>query len=103
MKIIEKISDMIENEIEEAEKYAKCALTYKDERPQLADVFYRIGLEKISHIGLLHGQVVSIIDEYRKSKGEPPEAMKTLYDILHKKHIEHLAAVKGMLSLYKEP
>jgi hypothetical protein len=28
--------------------------------------------------------------------------MKTLYDILHRKHIEHAAAVKGMLALYKE-
>lgn len=103
MKIIEKLSDKIANEIECAEEYAKCALTYKDERPQLAETFYRIANEKLNHMGLLHGQVVTIIDEYRKKNGEPPEAMKMLYDILHRKHIEHAAAVKGMLALYKEP
>ena len=102
MKIIEILSDKISDEIECAEDYIKCALTYKDDRPQLAETFYRIANEKIGHMGLLHAQVVAIIDEYRKAKGEPPEAMMTLYNILHRKHIEHAAAVKGMMALYKE-
>ena len=102
MKIIEKLSDMIEHEMDCAEKYIKCALEYKDERPTLAETFYKIANDKINHMALLHAQVVSIIDEYRKKNGEPPEAMKTLYDILHRKHIEHAAAIKGMLALYKE-
>ena len=102
MKIIEKLSDKIANEIEGAEEYIKCALNYKEEKPQLAETFYRIANEKMGHMNLLHTQVVSIIDEYRKEKGEPPEVMKTLYEILHRKHIEHAATVKGMMSLYKE-
>ena len=53
-------------------------------------------------MNLLHTQVISIIEDYRKKKGDPPEAMKTLYDILHKRYIAHAAAVKGMLALYKE-
>lgn len=102
MKIIEKLCDKIECEIECAEEYAKCALYYKEQRPQLAEVFYRIANDKMGHVNLLHTQVVAIIEEYRKKNGEPPEAMKTLYDILHRKHIQHAAAVKGMLALYKE-
>ena len=42
------------------------------------------------------------LEAYKKEKGEPPEHMKILYDILHKQQIEHLAAVKGMMSLYKD-
>lgn len=102
MKIIDKISDKIAKEIDYAEEYAKCALEYKDTYPQLAEVYFRIANEKIGHMNLLHAQVVAIIDEYRKKNGEPPEAMKALYEILHRKHIEHAAAVKGMLALYKE-
>lgn len=102
MKIIEKLSDKIACEIESAEEYARCALQYKEERPQLAETFYRIANEKLAHMTLLHGQVVTIIDEYKKEKGEPPEAMKMLYEILHRRHIEHAATVKGMLALYKE-
>jgi len=102
MKIIEELCNKIEKQIDMAEQYAKCALNYKEERPAIAETYYRIATEQMIHMNLLHTQVVSIIDEYKKAKGDPPEAMKTLYDIMHRKHIEHAAAVKGMLALYKE-
>ena len=101
MKIIEKLSDKIAEEVDCAENYIKCALEYKETYPQVADTFYRIANEKLTHMSLLHDQVVNIINSYRKEKGEPPEAMQMLYDILHKKHIDHVTAVKGMISLYK--
>ena len=101
MKIIEKLSDKISHEVEEAECYIKCALEYKETFPQVADTFYRIANEKLNHMNLLHDQVVSIINNYRKENGEPPKEMQILYDILHKKHIDHVTAVKGMISLYK--
>lgn len=102
MKIIERLCDKIEREIDSAEEYAKCALNYKDGRASLAEAFHQIAEDRMKNVILLHTQVTAIIDEYKKANGEPPEAMKTLYDILHKKHIEHAAAVKGMLALYKE-
>ena len=83
-KIIEKISDKIMDEIDCAEEYIKCALTYKEERPQLAEVFYRITNEKMAHMNLLHGQVVAIIDEYRKKNGEPPEVQKAIIFLFDK-------------------
>lgn len=101
MKIIEKICDMIEDELDGAECYAKCALEYKESQPTLAETIYKIANDKMNHVNLLHVQVVSIIEDYRKKKGEPPEAMKMLYDILHRKQITHAASVKGMLALYK--
>jgi ferritin len=101
MEIIKELSEMIEEEIEDAGKYAKCALHYKESRPALADVFYKLANEELGHMNALHGQVVAIIDEYKKKNGEPPEAMKMIYDILHDKHVANTAAVKGMLSLYK--
>lgn len=102
MKIIEKLSDKIACEIQQAECYAKCALEYKEERSQLAETFYKIANNKLNDMSLLHTQVANIINQYKQKTGQPPEAMKMLYDILHKKHIQHAAAVKGMLALYKE-
>lgn len=102
MKIIEEICDKISDEIKCAECYAKLALQYKEDYPQLAETYYRISSEKMTHMGLLHTQVANIIADYKKEKGQPPEAMKLLYNILHKKHIQNAAAVKGMLALYKE-
>ena len=102
MKIIQKLSDMIEEEICDAEKYAECALKEKDYYPELADVFYKLANEEMDHMARLHQQVTVLIEDYRKTNGDPPEAMLMLYEIMHKKHIEQAAAVKGMIALYKE-
>lgn len=102
MKIIEELCDKITDEIQSAQCYAKCALNYKETNAPLAETYYRIANEKIGHMNLLHTQVTTIIADYKKQKGQPPEGMKMLYDILHRKHIAHMAAVKGMLALYKE-
>lgn len=102
MKIIQEISDKIEKEIDNAECYAKCALEKKEQWPSLAEIYYKLANERLTNIMVLHSQVTAIIEEYKKEKGEPPEAMKILYDILHKREIAKVAAVKGMLTLYKD-
>ena len=101
MKIIEKLSDMIEEEIEDAGKYAKCAINYKEEDPALAEMFYKLANGEMEHMKMLHEQVVKKISDYKEKNGDPPQHMLMLYDILHKKHIKNAAEVKGMLALYK--
>jgi ferritin len=101
MQIIQDLSDMIEEEIADAGKYARCALKHKEGSPALGEMFFKLANEELGHMSTLHTQVVSMIEDYRKKNGDPPEHMLMLYNILHKKHIENAAAVKGMLSLYK--
>ena len=101
MKIIEKLSDMIDEEIADAMKYAKCATVYKEENPMLAETFIRLADEEMKHMLSLHNQVVSIIDEYKRKNGEPPEDMKAVYDILHRRHIDKAAEAKAAISMYK--
>jgi len=101
MKIIEKLSEYIDEEIGDAMKYAKCANAYKEENPALADLFGRLADEEMKHMMLLHNQVVTIIEEYKRKNGEPPEAMKAVYDILHRRHIDRAAEAKAAISMYK--
>ena len=101
MKIIEKLSEMIEEEIGDAKKYAKKALEVKDTDRQLADVFSVLSAEEMRHMQILHNEVARIIAAYRKEHGEPPAAMLAVYDYLHKKQIEQAEAVKTYQSMYK--
>ena len=101
MKIIEKISSMIDEEIGDAHKYAQCAMMYKEDMPKLADVFMKISEEEMRHMALLHNEVVDIIEDYRKKEGEPPAEMMAVYDYLHRKQIDKSAEVKAMQSMYR--
>lgn len=101
MTLIKKIADMIEEELEGAEHYAKCAVKYKDEHPTLAKTFYDISTDEMRHVGLLHGEVVAIIEEHRRTHGEPPASMLAIWDYLHEKHIEKSNEVRMLQSQYR--
>ena len=81
---------MIEDEIEGAEHYAKLAVMHKADNPVLAKTFYDISTDEMRHVDLLHSEVVKLIEEHRKTKGEPPASMLAVYDYLHEKHIEEM-------------
>ena len=102
MKIIEKLSDMIEDELEGAENYIKCALEHKDEYPELAKTFSQLSEEEMGHMAKLHKAVVVLIENYREKQGQPPADMMAVYEYLHKKHIEKAAEIKVMQGMFKE-
>lgn len=101
MKIIKKLSDMIEEELEGAEHYIRCALEYKDEHPELGKMFSQLSNEEMDHMSRLHKAVVVMIENYREEKGQPPADMMAIYEYLHKKHIDKAAKVRVMQEMYK--
>ena len=101
MKIIEWLSDQIEDEIEDATKYAEHALMYKQDYPKLADTLLKISEEEMRHMAMLHNEVVDIIEDYRKKNGEPPQDMLSIYDYLHRKQIEKSSNTKILQSMYR--
>ena len=101
MKIIQKLSEKIEDEIHDAECYAKMALEYRDEYPELARIANNLSAQEMDHMNSLHQIVVQLIDQYRRTNGEPPADMMAVYNYLHKKHIDHAAAVNVLRSMYK--
>ena len=102
MKIIKELSDMIEEELEGAENYAKKAIMYKVDNQSLADVFHEISGQEMRHVNMLHEEVVKIIKAHREKHGEPPIAMMAIYEWQHEKQIEKAKEIKMLQSQYRE-
>lgn len=101
MKLIELLTERIEEELNDANFYARLALEYKETEPELAQLFYKLSGEEVGHMEALHKQVVQAIESYKKTNGEPPAGMKALYDFAHKREIEKMEKVANLQSLFK--
>lgn len=100
MEIIKQISEKIDEELHDAEKYIKCAYKVDEDYPQVADVYYKLSLEEMNHVTMLHDVVVRIINEY-KQRNEVPKEMQLLYDYLHERQIKWAAKIKGKQEQFK--
>ena len=101
MKIIKKISEQIDEELKDAQKYLQCAFHYNDEYPALADMYYNLSVAEMGHVTMLHDMVVKIINEYAESN-PIPEGMKAIYDYLHEQHIKKARKIKTRQEEFKE-
>lgn len=101
MKIIKKLSERIAEEIDDADFYIKMAMEYREQYPEVSRVVSNIAAQEMDHMNSLHQLVTQIIDQYRRTNGEPPPAMQAVYDYLHEKHIEEAADVKAKIAMYK--
>lgn len=102
MTIIKKLVKMIDGELADAEKYADCALKMREENPSLAIVYYNLSLDEMKHMQMLHGEVVKIIEMYRKEHGEPPAAMLAIWEYKHEEHVEWAEKITAMQMMAKK-
>ena len=65
MKVIKVLSHKIKDEICDAKDYAKLAIQYKDEYPELSRTLYNISTQEMEHMNLLHNEVTVMIRKYR--------------------------------------
>lgn len=101
MKIIEKLSDMMEEEMNDADKYIECAMKWKQDDMMLSKMYADLSADELKHAMMLHDNATRLITEF-KQKGEtvPPE-MQAVYDYLHERHMEKYNSVKVKHAVYK--
>lgn len=102
MKLIKELEEMIEDEVDDIKHYAKSAIELKEAHPALAQVLYTISTQEDSHQAALHAEVVKLIEEYKRTHGNPPEAMMAVYEYIHNRHIERLAEARRYQEMYKQ-
>lgn len=100
MKIIKCLSELIEDELCDAEKYAELALKYEDEDKDSAKLFNDLSNEEMKHMAKLHDRVSAIISSYRSRVGDPPESMLAVYNYLHEKQIEKAKEIKILQDMF---
>jgi hypothetical protein len=101
MKLIRDLEELIDDEIHDIKKYAKMASEVKHDNPSLAQILFTISTQEDGHQAALHGEVVKIIEEYRKTHGDPPTAMMAVYDYLHKRSIDKLAEARQYQDIFR--
>lgn len=101
MRIIEELSEHIDEEIHDMKCYAKMACLYKDKYPQLAETLAKISAQEETHATALHDAAVGLIDEYKKAGHSVHADMESIYEYLHKKQIEKHTEALQCLNMYK--
>ena len=102
MVIIKKLVKMIDEDLEDAKKYAECALKERESNPALANVYYTLSQDEMKHMNLLHGEVVKLIEAHKREKGEPPAAMLAVWEYKHEEHIEAAEEVIVLQGMYRK-
>lgn len=102
MKLIKELTERIEEEIDGAEEYVKEAIKLKHEHPSLAKTLYDISTQEMSHIDMLHAEVIKLIEEHRRTHGEPPAPMMAVYEYLHERHIDKVNTIKLLQAEYRK-
>lgn len=102
MKLIRDLEEYIDEEIHDVKKYAKMAAELKSEHPTLAQVLYNISVQEDAHQASIHNEIVKLIEEHRRTHGEPPAPMMAVYEYLHKKSIDKLAEARMYQDVYKK-
>lgn len=98
MKEIKWLSEQIEEELEDAEKYAKAALYHKHTDPEMSRTCIELSRQELNHSEILHANAVRLIKEQTEKGVEVPPAMQAVWDWEHKKMIDHTAKVKALLA-----
>lgn len=101
MRIIKQITELIDKSLCSAECYIQKSLQWKEEYPVLSRALYEASLNEMDHVSSLHDSVTKIIQTYKDKKGEPPEAMKAVYDYLHEKEVERANEIRVLQNSYR--
>lgn len=88
MEAIKKIIEHMDDTLAEADEYYTDYIMYKDYQPKLSSTALEMAKVHLDLYMKWHNVVVSVINDYRTTKGDAPESMKAIWDYEHKRLTE---------------
>ena len=101
MKDIKCLVEFIAEELEDAEKYAKKAMHYKESNRKLAETYSLLAEEELRHSELLHKEVVTMIEAHKATGKAAPPDMLAIWEWEHGKAVDHKTRIKTMLQMFR--
>lgn len=98
---MKKIQSQMEDELEGAWQYAKCAVDLKETDKQWADQYYMMAQQEYQHMNTLHSLAVAEIRKLEAEGDSSYSTMKDVYDYLHERMMDKAAEVQAMMNMYK--
>lgn len=102
MEEVKRIVHQAREEIRDADKYARCALHYKIERPEFSRTYQNLASAELEHMMMLHNLVGTLIEEDRRTTGEPTPGMAEAYELIHDWQMDDVNEVKNLLQSARE-
>ena len=68
MLIIKELSDKIQDELHDANKYINAAYEHMDDQPQVADAYFKLSQEEMSHVNFLHEQQIKKANKIKQKQ-----------------------------------
>jgi hypothetical protein len=94
------MADNMCEELHDAKKRIKFALSYKAEYPDIAKRNYEIAQQELVHAEKDHASAVELITAYRKEHGEPPDYMMEIWNKEHDHYMEKYAHIKYLIDMF---
>ena len=98
MKEIKWLAENIRDELDDAEKYAKKALKWRDASPELSQLAANLAHQELNHADMLHEQVVRLIKTQQQKGVDAPPAMLAVWDWEHERMVEAVSKIRALLS-----
>lgn len=102
MKLIKDITNDMMEEIHDAKHRIKRAMELKPLYPDIAQRESEIAAQELVHAEKDHKSAVEMIEEFKKTKGEPPEYMMESWEEKHEDFMEKYARAKCMIELFNK-
>lgn len=102
MRLIKDITDDMMEEIHDAKHRIERAMEFKPLYPDIAKRESDIAEQELVHAEKDHKSVMELIEEYKKTKGDPPAYMLEYWNEKHEHFMEKYARAKCMIELFNK-